>query len=257
MGWKTHYEFWERKHLDPPGIEGIHSVAAPEGRALGLLGAGVSKPPKIHLPKAEPFSEGVWCFAPFFLPSCLSHCSPTSSSWCRIRGLFWRCLHWVLSQGCGKWETGSKRDGCQLAPARGSGRSISSCRAGGTTFASGQGVASCLSPVEPCWYFLSGEGIMCSRRVSLNLLLTARIITYPAVASQLLDISNISSLIKSEGGNTVSFLKEETGALFGVGWGWGAGCSIEGTTAQAVIPRLSLSSLGFSLALVIWCKWAE
>lgn len=86
-------------------------------------------------------------------------------------------------------------------------------------WASGQGVASWLSPVEPCWYFLSGEGIMCSRHVSLNHLLTAHIITYPTVASQLLDISNISSLIKSEGGNTVSFFKEETGALFGVGWG--------------------------------------
>lgn len=60
---------------------------------------------------------------------------------------------------------------------------------------------------------------MCSRHMWPNPLLTARIITYPAVASQLLDISNISSLIKSEGGNTVSFLKEETGALFGVGWG--------------------------------------
>lgn len=79
--------------------------------------------------------------------------------------------------------------------------------------------ASCLSPVEPCCYFLSGEGIICSRHMWLNLLLTARIITYPTVASQLVDISNISSLIKSEGGNTVSFLKEETGALFGVGWG--------------------------------------
>lgn len=79
--------------------------------------------------------------------------------------------------------------------------------------------ASCLSPVEPCCYFLSGEGIMCSRHMWLNLLLTAHIITYPTVASQLVDTSNISSLIKSEGGNTVSFLKEETGALFGVRWG--------------------------------------
>lgn len=58
---------------------------------------------------------------------------------------------------------------------------------------------------------------MCSRHMWLNLLLTTHIITYPTVASQLVDISNISSLLKSEGGNAVSFLKEETGALFGVG----------------------------------------
>lgn len=57
---------------------------------------------------------------------------------------------------------------------------------------------------------------MCSRHMWLNLL-TTHIITYPTVASQLVDICNISSLLKSEGGNTFSFLKEETGALFGVG----------------------------------------
>lgn len=62
---RGHWEFWERKCLDPQGTEGIHSVSAPEGHASGLLGAGMSKPPKIHLPKVEPFSEGVWWFCPF------------------------------------------------------------------------------------------------------------------------------------------------------------------------------------------------
>lgn len=228
-----HWEFWQRKCLDPQGTEGIHSVSAPEGHASGLLGAGMSKPPKIHLPKVEPFLKVSDGFALFLPPPCLFHCSPTSCSWFTVRGLSWRCLHWVLSQGCGKQETGSKRDGCQLAPARSIGvvGQVEPPR------------ASCLSPAEPCCYFLCGEEIMCSRHMWLNLLLTTRIITYPTVASQLVDISNISSLLKSEGGNAVSFLKEETGALFGVGWGWGAGCSVEGTTAQAVIPRLKL--LGF------------
>lgn len=189
------------KCLDPQGTEDIQCRCC-RGLCIELAWCW-----------SEPFSEGVRCFALFLPPPCLFHCSPTSCSWCRVRGLFWRCLHWVLSQGCGKQEAGSKRDGCQLA--------LPGAQAGALAVV-GQVEppwASCLSPVEPCCYFLSGEGIMCSRHMWPNPLLTARIITYPAVASQLLDISNISSLIKSEGGNTVSFLKEETGALFGVGWG--------------------------------------
>lgn len=187
-----HWEFWEIKCLDPQGTQGIHSVTAAEGHALGLLGAGVRTPPKIHLPKAEPFSEGVWCFALFLPPPCLFHCSPTSCSWCGQRSPL-KVSHCVLSQGCGKWETGSERDECQLAPARGSGRSFGACGAVEPPW------ASCLSPVMPCCYFLSCEG-MCSRHMWLNLL-TTHIITYPTVASQLLNISNISSLIKCEGGN--------------------------------------------------------
>lgn len=92
--------------------------------------------------------------------------------------------------------------------------------------------------------FLSGEGQMHSRH---NLLLTARIITYPTVASQLLDISNISSLIKSEGGNTVSFFRGNWGFVWcGLGLrGW---MLSRGHHSTGCHP--SLSSLGFSLALV-------
>lgn len=70
---------------------------------------------------------------------------------------------------------------------------------------------SCLSPVDPCCCLLSGEGIMCSRHMWLNLFLTARIITYPTVASQLLDISNISSLIKAKEETQSVFVKRKLG----------------------------------------------
>lgn len=74
------------QHSDPQESKDIHSVAAPGGCALGSLGAGASKPPKTRLPKAEPFPGGGWGFALLLTPPYLSHGSPTSRSWCRVRG---------------------------------------------------------------------------------------------------------------------------------------------------------------------------
>lgn len=95
---------------DPGEMNSIHSVAVPGGCALGLLGAGVSKPPKTWLPKAEPFSGGG--FSSTSLPYAPE--SPRQELM-QVGELCWRCLLWVLSWGCQKQETGSKGDGCQLA----------------------------------------------------------------------------------------------------------------------------------------------
>ena len=131
------------QRLGPQETKGIHSVAALDGCPSGSLGAGASKPPKTCLPKAEPSSGGGWGFALLLTPPYLTHCSPTSMSWCRAGGLSRRCLHQVRSQGCGKRETGSKRDGCQLAGAQ-AGASAAMGQVGSPRASSGG-----LFPVEP------------------------------------------------------------------------------------------------------------
>lgn len=103
MGWKI-LRVLRKEMLGSTGNRGHPQCYCSRGPCIGLAGAGVCKPSKIHLPKAEPFSEGAWCFALFLPPDCLSQCSPTSSSWCRGQ----RSLLEVSPIGAvsGMWEVG-------------------------------------------------------------------------------------------------------------------------------------------------------
>lgn len=99
--------------LDLQEMKGIHSVTALMAACQAHVALERTSHPK--LPKAAPFSGSGWVFAFLLTPPDLPHRSPTSSSWCRVGGLSWRCLYQVLSQGCAEQETGSQRDGRQLA----------------------------------------------------------------------------------------------------------------------------------------------
>lgn len=193
------------QHSDPQESKDIHSVAAPGGCALGSLGAGASKPPKTWLP----FSERWLGFCP---PPHTSLPFPRQSHKQElVQGQ--RTLPEVSPPGAssGMWKVGVWLQKRWMPACRGSGRSIGGRGAGGISSGGWR-----LPPssgallIFPFWWV---KWIMPSRCVSLDPFLNVRIIRCPTVASQLLAISNISSLIKNEGGNSRLFLRGNWGFL--------------------------------------------